>query len=259
VHDPLEGLDDDGRIRTGVSIDRVPVAFAPVVDDAAAGLRHVDRSATLLLYGSVATGRATVPTSDVDLIALGVSAAAAASLSRELTTRFADRCRGVEIGVVRPDDLVGDRDEAYGNRVFLHHYCVHLSGPEPDRTAGPFPGDVRAARGFNGDIARHARRWRQQVGSVAAPDLARRVGRKSLLAVAGLVSVHDATWTTDRARASRRWAEVEPYLADGLATLLAWAETHPAPDAHDDEVAAVLDGPVARIVAAFDARIGLWP
>ncbi|MCM0638919.1 hypothetical protein [Cellulomonas wangsupingiae] len=49
-----------------------------------------------------------------------------------------------------------------------------------------------------------------------------RVARKTLLAVAGLVSVHDHTWTTDRSRAVRRWCEIEPALdTDGVAAAVA--------------------------------------
>jgi hypothetical protein len=54
---------------------------------------------------------------------------------------------------------------------------------------------------------------------------------KTLLAVAGLVSVHDRTWTTDRARAVRRWGELEPGLAVQLGLLHSWAarQRRPSP------------------------------
>ena len=90
--------------------------------------------------------------------------------------------------------------------------------------------DARAARGFNGDIAQHYRRWRQSLASrTEAPDLLGvRVARKTLLAVAGLVSVQDRTWTTDRSRAARRWSEIEPALTDSIIQLLSWVKTESA-------------------------------
>ena len=57
-----------------------------------------------------------------------------------------------------------------------------------------------------------------------------RVARKTLLAVAGLVSVHDRTWTTGRARAVQRWSELEPDLATHLSRLHSWAQRERHPD-----------------------------
>ncbi len=256
--DPREGLADDGTIRTGADRRRVPARFEPVLDDATRRIGAIAPTAAVFVYGSVANGTAEVPTSDVDLLTVGLSAADAATIGRRLSTAYAEVCRGVEIAPAAPADLDGDGDEANGFRVFLHHYCVHLAGPRPRRAAGPFPGDRRAARGFNGDIARHLERWRAEL-ELAEPDpvdLGRRVARKTLLAVAGLVSVHDATWTTDRAIAVRRWPEVHPELAAGVAELFAWS----VGDAQADHgrLAQQLDGTVARVTQQFADSIGLW-
>src|SRR3954447_25561273 len=256
MEDPLEGVAADGAIVTGVGRGRVPPAFAPVVTAAVAAVHVARPDATLLLYGSVATGRALPGRSDVDLVGVGLPAAAAADLGAELSTRFRAVCRGVEIGPTDPADLLGDSDEPYGNRVFLRHYCVPLAGPRID-LGGPYPADARAARGFNGDIAVHAARWRRALDDGADPSaLARRIGRKSLFAAAGLLSVRDRTWTTDRARAARRWAELEPRRAGDAALLLDWSEA--TGDATPARIADVLDGAVAALVTAFADEVGLW-
>ena len=156
--------------------------------------------------------------------------------------------------------VVGDTDAAYGFRVFLRHYCVHLTGPDPSAALRAFPADARAARGFNGDIARHCQRWRQALesGTASADLLGVQAARKTLLAVAGLVSVRDRTWTTDRSRAARRWGEIEPGLAAPLGEMLSWAtaESHPS----REEVRPVLahDGIIGVIVERFASLIGLW-
>jgi len=161
-----------------------------------------------------------------------------------------DRASAIE------SDFEGDGDEAYGARVFLHHYCVHLAGPDLDRATSSFRGDERAARGFNGDIAQHAARWRRDLSAVDPARLGLRVARKTLLAVAGLVSVHAATWTTDRQRATRRWQQIHPELTDGLAELVEWATGHDTPTTQrlDD----ALNSTVDRIVQQFTADVGLW-
>jgi hypothetical protein len=195
--DPDEGVEPDGTIVTGVRRDRVPAAFEPVVHAAVSEVGAVDSSVQLYMHGSVATGRARIGESDVDLLSVGLPAYAAEEIGRELSHRFRALCRAVEVGAARPEDVVGSRDEAYGLRVFLRHYCVQLAGEPRADLAPAYPADVRAARGFNGDIAAHARRWREALDQ--GDDLSRvgnRLARKTLLAVASLVSVHDGIWTT---------------------------------------------------------------
>ncbi len=256
MSDPDEGVAADGTIRTGARRDRVPPMFEPVLREAVESLRHT--GASLYLYGSVATGTARHGVSDVDLLSIGL--ADAVELGGRLSVLFADSCRGVEIAAAEAEDFDGHSDAAYGNRVFVRHYCVHLAGPDRATGMPAFPADLHAARGFNGDLDRHLNRWRTALSSGAYPAhvIGTRVARKTLLAVAGMVSAHDHTWTTDRTAAALRWSEIEPGLATGLAQLEAWvAETRrPTPR----EVGAMVDdsGLVPAIVERFSTLIGLW-
>jgi uncharacterized protein len=253
--DPDEGVTRAGTIRTGARRDRVPGAYEQLLDDAAHAARDV--GASLYVYGSVANGTASPGRSDVDLLAIGLPDAW--SLADQLSTRYADLCRGVEIASFDADDLAADTDEAYGNRAFLRHYCVHLEGPDAAALLPDFPADARAARGFNGDIGRSLSRWRAMLptGPREAGPLGVRVARKTLLAVAGLVSVHDRTWTTDRSRATQRWGEVQPASAAQLRVLHSWVEGA-SPSLPDVEHAIADDGVVAAVVESFRDDIGLW-
>ncbi len=255
IHDPEEGVTPSGFIVTGASRSRVPAAFEPVLEAAAGAFSA--KGASLYLYGSVATGTARVPDSDVDLVSIGLPPEDASRLSSALSGQFRDLCRSVAIGPGQPSDYEGDDDEAYGHRVFLRHYCVHLAGPDFRSALPDVAADARAARGFNGDIAEHAERWREALADGDDPVvLSRRIGRKCLFAVAGLVSIHDHRWTTDRAAAAQRWAEVEPALAGSLQVLLQWSRGQGSPDRQ--AVEAALDGIVAEIVESFEIQIGLW-
>jgi hypothetical protein len=254
MHDPLEGVTPLGTIRTGANRERVPAEFEPVLN---AAVSAVDPAVSLYVYGSVATGVAEPPTSDVDLLSVGMTPEDADSLSRGLSAQFSGLCRAVEIAAAQPSDFQGVSDEAYGGRVFLRHYCIHLAGLDIHSALPDFPADARAARGFNGDIGSHVERWRHEVSAGAdQAQLGRRVARKSLLAVAGLVSVHDSTWTTDRARAAARWGEISPGDGDELRMLLRWADGSIGAD--QASLSRTLDGVVARIVDSFDRSIGLW-
>jgi uncharacterized protein len=93
---------------------------------------------------------------------------------------------------------------------------------------------------------------------VAAGPLSVRVARKTLLAVAGLVSVHDRTWTTDRSRAVRRWSELEPALAAELSWLYSLVSGERRPSRDEAKRALADDGVTVAIVERFDSLIGLW-
>ena len=258
MRDPYEGVAADGTITTGVARSQVPQPFEPVLSRAVEAIAEAGCDASAYLYGSVATGRARHAQSDVDLLTVGLGSELAAELGRELSNQFSGLCRGVEIAAATPDDLAGASDGSYGFRVFLRHHCIHLAGPDYARGLPRFPADARAARGFNGDIAQYAARWQDALAAGDEPRrLGRRLARKTLLAVAGLVSIHDATWTTDRALAADRWAEIEPRLGPALHALLAWSDGLVLP--RRQAVRDMLDNTTPRITAAFARTIGLWP
>jgi uncharacterized protein len=251
MHDPREGATPQGMIRTGATRGAIAPVYAPVLRAAVAA---VAGRGTLYVYGSVATGAAVVPTSDVDLLSVGLPVHEAERISAELSARFRDRCREASIGPASREDLEADSDEGHGLRVFLRHYCVHLVGADPAGGLPEYRADARAARGFNGDIARHVERWRSELeGDADVARLGTRIARKALLAVAGLVSVRDATWSTDRRACAVRWTELEPGIP--VDALVAWLDTPPSDRA---AIHRALEGPVAAVVRAFESEIGLW-
>jgi uncharacterized protein len=251
LHDPREGVTPEGMIRTGADRRVIAPAYDPVLRGAVGAV--ADRG-SLYVYGSVATGTANVPTSDVDLLSIGMPSLDVGRIAADLSVRFRDRCREVSVGPATWEDVEADTDEGYGLRVFLRHYCVHLAGVDAAGGLPAYPADAQAARAFNGDIARHRARWLSELEE--GRDLTRlgaRIARKTLLAVAGLVSVRDATWSTDRRACATRWAELEPDSQVG--TLVEWLDAPP----HDrGEIDRALQGPVAGVVRAFAADIGLW-
>lgn len=270
--DPREGVDPDGSIRTGAHRSRVPAPYEGVLASLTSAVSRASRSApvSLYVYGSVANGVAQVPASDVDALTVGLDGTDAASLSEQLSEQFAHLCRAVEIAVAQPEDYTGEGDAAYGNRAFLRHYCVHVTGPDVAAGWPAFRADARAARGFNGDLAAHHRRWISDLAGidgmhsdgepveVATQALARRAARKTLLAAAGLVSVRHRTWTTDRVSAAQRLAEDHPPIAAGLLELSAWSAS--ARSVRPDDVRRALDrgGAVHWVVDAFGEEIGMW-
>lgn len=251
MHDPREGVTPRGMICTGATRRAIDSVWDPVLR---AAVGAIEGRAPLYVYGSVATGCAVMPTSDVDLLSVGLPGHEAERVSADLSARFRDKCREVSIAPASVADLDAITDGGYGLRVFLRHYCVHLAGNDPAAGLPEYPADTRAARGFNGDIARHLERWgSESTGDVDVARLGTRVARKTLLAVAGLVSMRDATWSTDRRACATRWNDLEPRLPVG--ELVEWLDSPPRDRAL---VRRVLKETVSPIVDAFESEIGLW-
>lgn len=104
----------------------------------------------------------------------------------------------------------------------------------------------------------HANRWRRELAGASETAVpARRIARKTLFAVAGLVSIHDNIWTTDRIKAAQRFGVIRPQLATSLDTLIAWGGGDATRPSRSD-VQTVLDRVVAEVVEDFASRIGLW-
>ena len=262
MRDPREGIGPDGTIVTGADRRRVPAAFEPVLTACVASI--TDPRVSVYLYGSVATGVARVGASDVDLLTVALPDAAANAMQQSLSCRFRHLTRAVAIGAAQPQDFIGEDDRPYGNRVFLKHYCVLLAGPNRHAAMPRAAADARAARGFNGDIDLHYQAWRAALHGdrngrhLDIASLGRRVARKTLLGVAGLVSVHDITWTTDRVSAAHRWSQLHPSFAADSAILLQWSEG--ATTASQEQLHQTLAGGgiVEQAVEDFRTNIGLW-
>jgi len=256
-HDPLERVNSDGEIVTGARRSAIQQEFWPVLERAINHFKLFEPSSSLYVYGSVATGMARAGSSDVDLVTIGVEAAHAKLLASDLSAAYGGLSRAVEVGPAELCDYEGASDEAYGNRVFLRHYCVHLYGPDPASALPNYLADKAAACGFNGDIGLRAAQWRVELRESAADTLGRRIARKTLFAVAGLVSIHDSDWTTDRVFSAHRWGVIKPEVADSLVRLVSWG-FDTSLQLSRPEIQTALDGVVAEVVSEFQVRIGLW-
>ena len=255
LHDPIEGVAPDGTIVTGASEARLSPEFLPILE---AVKKRLPPEVSLYAYGSVANGTARVGESDVDLVTVGLDSETAKDLGATLSEEFSKLCRGVEIGPGQRTGYEGSDDESHGNRVFLRHYCVHLAGPDFRDEFPNYPANTDAARGFNGDIGICADRWKAELEQGGSPALlGRKIARKTLFAVAGLVSVHDQTWTTDRIGAAQRWGEVTPSLSEDLDTLVLWGDGQ-TQNVSEDEVKRMLTDTVTKVVNDFSDKVGLW-
>jgi hypothetical protein len=224
TRDPDEGVDADGHIVTGVARDRVPPAYEPVLADCVATLTAAfgDHLDGLYLYGSVATGQARPPASDLDLLALWTAPVDGAPVAAALSDRHRAVVREVGLAEATTADLRGEADAA-----FLKHYCVPLAGRDRRPDLPRFRPSRALADGFNDDLPVVVARLRAAVAAARTPadraDATRRAARRLLLAVATIESVSHGTWSTDRATGAALLAEHHPEWAPVADRALRWS------------------------------------
>jgi uncharacterized protein len=259
MRDPDEGVDPDGHLVTGAHRGRIPAPYRDAVrvvtEELATALG--DRLHSVYVYGSVATGRASPPTSDLDVIAVLHTPATEVvrAVARATSVRYRDLVREVAIGSVELATLEREDLTGRAERCFLRHYAAHLAGPDLRRDIPACEPSVELALGFNGDVGAVLDDLRVRLEGTPDPAeraaLATRACRKLLLSAATLLSVRRGGWSTDRATAVQLIAAAAPEHGNQAARALAWAGGRPAGgDPH--EVLHILDELGGWIVAAYD-------
>jgi hypothetical protein len=215
TRDPAEGVDADGYLVTGAALVNIPPAYRPVVDDCVAAMTAFPELDGLYLYGSVATGRARPPDSDLDLLALWTSTVDVSATVATLSARHAAVVREVGLAEAGVESLADEAD-----RCFLKHYCVPLAGRDRRADLPRCRPSRRLALGFAGDLPVVLR---SIVDTAPTPEVAaRRAARRLLLGVATIESASHGTWTTDRATGAALLSRHHPEWTDvaGRATAM---------------------------------------
>jgi hypothetical protein len=193
-----------------------------VIADCVAALTAYPELDGLYLYGSVATGQARPPHSDLDLLALWTSTVDVSDVVSALSTRHSAVVREVGLAQATVDSLAGAADAC-----FLKHYCLPLAGRDR-RTTLPRCRPSRAlADGFNDDLAAVVHTLRSTVDNASTPAArvaaVRKAARRLLLAAATIESVSHGTWSTDRGTGAALLSRHHPEWTDVAARALAWS------------------------------------
>jgi hypothetical protein len=242
TRDPDEGLAADGTIVTGVAMERIGPAYQPVVADCTGVLLEVfgGRLHSLYVYGSVATGQARPPGSDLDLAPVWISAVPAGevrAVAADLSARHAGTVREVSLACSTVAEVLADSRDGLGMRCFLRHYCLCLAGADLRPSLPPCSPSRAVADGFNDDVGALVRRWRSELHAARTPAqvavVARAAARKLLLVAATLESVEHGGWTTDRETGAATLARHHPQWTAVADLAVSWSAGATRPAARD--------------------------
>lgn len=258
----LDEVDDDGFLV--VPVAAIDDRYRELVDRCTdAVVASVPSLAAVLLYGSVARGRATPPHSDLDLLAVVADPAARPHVQRlavQLTARHAAEVHDVGVTVVTRAELLADDLDGMGNRAFLKHSCVPVWGADIGATLAPARPTPQLAWAYNHSVGRSVDACRSDLAISCTPTevavVARRAARRTLLACASLASVRTGRWTTDREVAVAFVDERHPSWADDAHAAMQWCHE---PTYDRVEAAVFLDGFAAWVVAELADACGEPP
>jgi predicted nucleotidyltransferase len=217
------GLDDDGAITREGALDRVPAAFAPVVEAVRARITRAfgSRLHSAYLYGSIPRGTARPGRSDVDLV-LALhdepaerDGAAAKAVEAALDDSF-PQVNGVGILLFSVRTLLSDL-ERHDLGFFVACLCTPLLGPDLARQLPRYRPTALLARETNGDLGLELPRWRARLAEARTDDerraLSRVVARRLVRTGFTLVMPRWGGWTSDLSQAAELFARYYPERA----------------------------------------------
>jgi predicted nucleotidyltransferase len=257
------GLNDDGTIAREGALDRVPAAFAPVVD--AARIRIAEtfwpRLHSAYLYGSIPRGTAVVGASDLDLLAVlydepaDADRAAARTLEARLDQTF-PQINGVGVVLGSVSATLSEL-ERYDGGFFVACLCTPLVGDDLAARLPRYYPTSLLARETNGDLALVLPRWRarlaQAVTDADRRTLSRAVGRRLVRTGFTLIMPRWGGWTSDLDRSAELFAHYYPERAEQMRRAAAIGRT---PTADPAVLAMLIDDLGPWLAAEYTAVHG---
>ncbi len=256
------GLDDDGTIAREGALDRVPAAFAPVVDAARARIAETFDSARLhsaYLYGSIPRGTATPGVSDLDLqLALRAEPTRADRADADAIEADLDRAfpqiDGAGILLTAAGALL---DDLHDGGFFIACLCTPLLGDYLAARLPRYRPTTLLARETNGDLARLLPRWRTRAARAEngadREALSRTVARRLVRTGFTLIMPRWNGWTSDLAESAELFGRYYPARLPQMRLAVAIART---PTAQPAPLAMLIDDLGPWLAAEYTAVHG---
>ncbi|MFF1955744.1 nucleotidyltransferase domain-containing protein [Streptomyces sp. NPDC058220] len=259
-----QGLDDDGTITREGALDRVPAAFAPVVDATRAQITGTFGSARLhsaYLYGSIPRGTATPGISDLDLLLAlhdeptEADRTDAKTIETTLDHSF-PQIDGVGILLVGTRTVLSDL-ERHDLGFFLASLCTPLLGADLAEQLPRYRPTALLARETNGDLALALPRWRTRAAEAVTDadhkNLSRVVARRIVRTGFTLVMPRWGGWTSDLNECTELFGR---YYPERIKQMRVAATTGRAPSADPTVLGMLIDDLGPWLAAEYTAVHG---
>jgi len=227
------GVDKNGFIITEVGLNKVRPAFQEVLDKIKDEVIHTfgDGIHSLYLYGSVATGKARIKTSDLDLLLVLQQKATSKILQQihkfqnHLSVDHLNLFRNVGISL----SYVGEvKKDPFGWGCFIKHLCVCLYGENLGKNLSKFKPSKKVANAFGSDVGKHISTVIEKLKSMPAPKEVRSICsgtmRKIVRTGFCLVMEQERSWTTDLKKSYEVFSKYYPAKSTNMKKALSLAQ-----------------------------------
>lgn len=229
-----DGLDAEGYVRNLGSLSKIPTSLQPAVDQARLKIGEAFQSElhSLYLYGSVASGKAQLGSSDLDLFLVFRESpqahvqALATQLEAELTQKFLPDLREVGFALASLSEILGG-DNQIGWGFFIKHQCVCLTGEDLAVKFPRYKPTRAVAYGLNGDLSLEIEKTKNVLQS-GLPEVVNKgmmsISRKMVRTAFCLVIEEANCWTTDLSECVQIFSVYYPERESFVRRVLSFAQ-----------------------------------
>ncbi len=197
------GVDKDGFILKKAHPSKIKKPFSKIVTEAKAHLlaKFPDQIHSIYVYGSVATGKAKLKTSDLDILVVfkkKQDPKLVENLSKTLSKNYKSFVREVGIALSTIKEVTAD---TYGWGCFIKHLCVDIYGENLSSKLPKFKPSQKVALAFNGDcqkvLAAAIKQLLKNPSIAETEKICRSTLRKIVRTGFSQVMDREKSWTTD--------------------------------------------------------------
>ncbi len=213
------GVDENGFIQTDANLNKIQLEFKKPLQEITAEIinKFGDKIHSLYLGGSVATGKAQIKKSDLDLILV---------LKKHSTTQdslrfnYPKTFRDVGISVTNLSEI---KKDPFGWGCLLKHLCVCLYGEDLGKKLAKFKPTKKVAKAFNGDLGKLIKSCLQKPEKDKIHSIMRKIVRTGF----SLVIEEEKSWTTDLKKSYEVFSKYYPEKSTEMKQALKWAQKPP--------------------------------
>ncbi len=192
-------------IKKEVSLKKIAAKYRPILKDVKSELlKYSDKIHSIYLYGSVATGQAKSPTSDLDIVVVLKLKPTTRlkdqlkQLEKSLSQKYQRTFREVGFAVTHKNEVLRGK-ESYGWRFFLTILSVKIFGETLYQKAIKFSPTKKLARNLHSDIDKNIKEARRKIKSADEDDAnlhIKSIMKKIIRTAFSIVMEKENYWTT---------------------------------------------------------------
>lgn len=193
-------------IKKEAALKKIPARYKSIVDDVKSQLLEFsDKIHSIYLYGSVATGKARSPTSDLDLVVVLKAKPTSKlesklkELEKLLSTKYQKIFREVGFAITYQNEVLRS-DEAFGWRFFLTILSVKLFGDDLFQEEMKFSPTRKLAKNLHSDIDKNIAEAKKNIESSNDEEAKlqiKSIMKKIIRTAFSMVMEDENYWTTD--------------------------------------------------------------